>query len=114
MSEFLRACRREPTSHTPIWLMRQAGRYQPEYRALRERYSFVELCKNSELAAEVTLDLVSPGRALPGDADLILLPGSLATAVMMPVVGKLMQRGFPAQILNALGFISFFGFTVNG
>ena len=42
---------------------------------------------------------------------LILLPGSLATAVMMPVVGKLMQRGFPAQILNALGFISFFGFT---
>ena len=42
---------------------------------------------------------------------LILLPGSLATAVMMPVVGKLMQRGFPPQILNALGFISFFGFT---
>jgi uroporphyrinogen decarboxylase len=55
MSEFLRACRREPTAYTPIWLMRQAGRYQPEYRALRERYSFVELCKNSELAAEVTL-----------------------------------------------------------
>jgi len=42
---------------------------------------------------------------------LILLPGSLATAVMMPVVGKLMQRGFPAQVLNALGFVSFFGFT---
>ena len=55
MSEFLRACRREPTAYTPIWLMRQAGRYQPEYRALRERFSFVELCKNSELAAEVTL-----------------------------------------------------------
>ena len=55
MTEFLRACRREPTSYTPIWLMRQAGRYQPEYRALRERYSFVELCKKPELAAEVTL-----------------------------------------------------------
>src|SRR4051795_112980 len=42
---------------------------------------------------------------------LILLPGSLATAVMMPVVGKLLQRGVPAQLMNALGFISFFGFT---
>lgn len=55
MTEFLRACRREPTAYTPIWLMRQAGRYQPEYRALREKYSFVELCKKPELAAEVTL-----------------------------------------------------------
>jgi uroporphyrinogen decarboxylase len=55
MSEFLSACRREPTAFTPIWLMRQAGRYQPEYRALRARYSFVELCKNPELAAQVTL-----------------------------------------------------------
>jgi uroporphyrinogen decarboxylase len=54
MSEFLKACRREPTQYTPIWLMRQAGRYQPEYRAVRERVSFVELCKTSELAAEVT------------------------------------------------------------
>jgi uroporphyrinogen decarboxylase len=55
MSEFLRACRREPTAYTPIWLMRQAGRYQPEYRALRERYGFIEMCKNPEIAAEVTL-----------------------------------------------------------
>lgn len=55
MSEFLRACRREPTAFTPIWMMRQAGRYQPEYRAWRERYSFIEMCKNSDLAAEVTL-----------------------------------------------------------
>lgn len=55
MSEFLRACRREPTAFTPIWIMRQAGRYQPEYRALRERYGFIEMCKNSDVAAEVTL-----------------------------------------------------------
>jgi len=53
--DFLRACRREPTSRTPIWLMRQAGRYQPEYRAIREKVGFVELCKNSDLAAEVTV-----------------------------------------------------------
>jgi uroporphyrinogen decarboxylase len=55
MSEFLRACRREPTAYTPIWLMRQAGRYQPEYRAIREKVGFVELCKTPDLAAEVTL-----------------------------------------------------------
>jgi uroporphyrinogen decarboxylase len=55
MSEFLRACRRESTAFTPIWLMRQAGRYQPEYRALRERYGFIEMCKKPEIAAEVTL-----------------------------------------------------------
>jgi len=52
---FLKACRREPTSHTPIWLMRQAGRYMKEYRALRKKYSFLEMCKNPELAAQVTL-----------------------------------------------------------
>ena len=52
---FLRACRRERTPYTPIWLMRQAGRYLKEYRALRKKYSFLDMCKNSELAAQVTL-----------------------------------------------------------
>ena len=52
---FLKACRREPTEYTPVWLMRQAGRYLKEYRALRKKYSFLEMCKNSELAAQVTL-----------------------------------------------------------
>ena len=54
-SLFLRACRREPTECTPVWLMRQAGRYMAEYRALRQRFGFLELCKNPEAAAEVTL-----------------------------------------------------------
>jgi uroporphyrinogen decarboxylase len=58
MSAFLKACRREPTDYTPIWLMRQAGRYQPEYRALREKVSFLELCKRSDLAAQVTVQAV--------------------------------------------------------
>jgi len=52
---FIRACRRQPTEYTPIWLMRQAGRYMKEYRALRKKHSFLEMCKNPELAAEVTL-----------------------------------------------------------
>ena len=59
MSAFLQACRGEPSSHTPIWLMRQAGRYQPEYRAIRAKVSFVELCKRPDLATEVTLLPVS-------------------------------------------------------
>ncbi len=52
---FLMACQRKVASYTPIWLMRQAGRYMKEYRALRKKYSFLEMCKNPQLAAEVTL-----------------------------------------------------------
>ena len=52
---FLMACYRQPTKYTPIWFMRQAGRYMKEYRALRKKYSFLEMCKNPELAAKVTL-----------------------------------------------------------
>ena len=53
---FLRALRREPTEYTPIWLMRQAGRYLPEYRATRAQAgSFMQLAQNPELATEVTL-----------------------------------------------------------
>lgn len=50
---FLRACRREPTDVTPVWLMRQAGRYMPEYRRIRESHSFLELCRNPQLCSQV-------------------------------------------------------------
>jgi uroporphyrinogen decarboxylase len=52
---FLRACRREPLDVPPVWFMRQAGRYMPQYRALREKYSLLELFRHPELAVEVTL-----------------------------------------------------------
>ncbi len=54
-SPFMRACRREPVPFTPIWLMRQAGRYMQEYRDVRARVGFLELCKTPALAAEVTV-----------------------------------------------------------
>ena len=57
-SPFLRACRREPVPYTPVWLMRQAGRYQKSYRDLRSRVSFLELCKTPELATKVTVEAV--------------------------------------------------------
>ncbi|HEY9870642.1 MAG TPA: uroporphyrinogen decarboxylase [Candidatus Obscuribacterales bacterium] len=54
-SPFIKACRREPVEYTPVWLMRQAGRFMPEYREIRAKVGFLELCKNPDLAAQVTV-----------------------------------------------------------
>src|SRR3970040_140598 len=54
-SRFVRACRSLPVDATPVWFMRQAGRYMAEYRAVRQRHSLIEICKSPELAAEVTV-----------------------------------------------------------
>jgi uroporphyrinogen decarboxylase len=67
-SRFLRACRREDVDATPVWFMRQAGRYMPEYRALREKYTLLQLCRTPELAAEVTLQ---PVRRIEVDAAIL-------------------------------------------
>jgi uroporphyrinogen decarboxylase len=76
---FLRACRCVPLDHPPIWLMRQAGRALPEYRALKEKYSFLELVRTPELATEVTLQ---PIRRFGFDAailfcDILVIPEAL-------------------------------------
>lgn len=56
---FLKACRREKTDFTPVWLMRQAGRYMEEYMVIRRKHTFLEMCKNPDVAAEVTLQPVN-------------------------------------------------------
>ena len=65
---FLAACRREKTPYTPVWLMRQAGRYMEDYRRLRAEHDFLELCKNPDLAAEIT---ITPVERLGVDAAIL-------------------------------------------
>ncbi len=67
-SRFLNACRREAVDVTPVWLMRQAGRYMPEYRRLKEKYAFLEMVKTPELATEITLQ---PVEAFDVDAAIV-------------------------------------------
>jgi uroporphyrinogen decarboxylase len=67
-SRFLRACRRETVDATPVWFMRQAGRYMAEYRALRQKYTLLQLCRTPDLATEVTLQ---PVRRIDLDAAIL-------------------------------------------
>lgn len=75
-SPFLRACRRQPVPHTPVWFMRQAGRYMREYMAIKEKHGFLTMCRTPELAIEVTLQ---PVRALGVDAAILF------SDIMIPI-----------------------------
>lgn len=84
-SRFLRACRREPTDATPVWLMRQAGRYMAEYRALREKYTILDMIKTPELACEVTMQ---PIHAFDLDAAIIFAD------ILPPLAGMGLELDF--------------------
>lgn len=78
-SRFVRACKAQPVDRTPVWFMRQAGRYMSEYRAVRKKHSLIEICKKPELAAEVT---ITAAEALGVDAAIIFADLLLPLEVM--------------------------------
>lgn len=117
-SPFLKACRHEPTEVTPIWLMRQAGRYMPEYRAIRSKVGFLELCKTPELATQVTVEAAEildvDAAILFADILLILEPLGFdleftkgeGPAIHNPIrVGSDVDRVRPLDNPEALGYV---------
>lgn len=85
-----RAARLEPTEYTPVWFMRQAGRILPEYRAMREKYTLLEICRQPELCAEVTLQ---PLRRMPVDGAVLFAD------IMLPLSGV----GIDLELVDDVG-----------
>ncbi len=119
-SLFLKACRREPTEVTPVWLMRQAGRYMAEYRAIRAKVPFLELCKRPELAAEVT---VTAAEVLGVDAailfaDILLILEPLGFQLEFakgegPIIHNPVRAGADVDRVQAFGSVAPLGFVID-
>jgi uroporphyrinogen decarboxylase len=117
----LRALLRQPVDRTPVWMMRQAGRYLPEYRATRERAgSFMDLCRNAELACEVTLQ---PLRRYPMDAailfsDILTVPDALGLGLYFeegegPRFRKTVRSEADLAGLNTISAVDDLGYVMN-
>ncbi len=99
---FLRACRCQPVERVPVWIMRQAGRYLPEYQAVRKHHSFLEICKTPEIAAEVSLQ---PFRIIGVDAiivfsDILIVAEAMGMPLAVPDAGPVLSN--PLRDLAAI------------
>jgi uroporphyrinogen decarboxylase len=100
---FLRACRFEPVERVPVWIMRQAGRYLPEYQAVRAKHSFLEICKTPEICTEVSLQ---PFRTIGVDAvivfsDILIVAEAMGMPLDVPDSGPILSN--PVRDRAAIG-----------
>src|ERR1700716_1104053 len=96
---FIKACKGEQPDCTPVWIMRQAGRYLPEYRAVRAKVGFLELCKTPELAAQVTLqpvEILGVAAAILF-SDILVVPEAMGSELILEDKGP----EFPSPIRSA-------------